>query len=62
MTINDLAAIVIQGFAEQKQFNERQEKFNAWAYEAITGLQKDMKEVQKDVKRIDHVLEKNKIK
>ncbi|PAK20927.1 hypothetical protein CJJ23_04715 [Mycoplasmopsis agassizii] len=48
MTINDLATIVIQGFAEQKEFN-------SWVYDAITVL-------QRDVKRIDGVLEKNNIK
>ncbi|PAF54969.1 hypothetical protein, partial [Mycoplasmopsis agassizii] len=76
MTINDLAVIVIQGFAKQEEANakqdefnkkveafmdkqmetnEKQEKFNEWVYDAITGL-------KKDVKRIDGVLEKNKIK
>ncbi|PAF54968.1 hypothetical protein [Mycoplasmopsis agassizii] len=90
MTINDLAVIVIQGFAKQEEANvkqdefnkkveafmdkqmetnekfesfmdkqmetnAKQEKFNEWVYDAITGL-------QKDVKRIDGVLEKNKIK
>ncbi|PAF54971.1 hypothetical protein [Mycoplasmopsis agassizii] len=69
MTINDLALIVLQGQAKQDEFNKKvesfmnkqmetnakQEKFNEWVYDAITGL-------QKDVKRIDGVLEKNKIK
>ncbi|WP_371246303.1 hypothetical protein ACA758_04655 [Mycoplasmopsis agassizii] len=40
---------------KQMETNAKQEKFNEWVYDAITGL-------QKDVKRIDGVLEKNKIK
>ncbi|PAK20928.1 hypothetical protein CJJ23_04720 [Mycoplasmopsis agassizii] len=55
MTINDLALLVIQFQTKQEEANAKQEKFNEWVYDAITGL-------QKDVKRIDNVLEKNKIK